>query len=208
MLRFKDFVNKNLNRFDFDKFKLDCAPFLEALKGSKNALYHGNRHGPETWSIETVNKNRLPRTTPILVSKAVDEFFNEKFGYAARSQSIFTSGSNSVAYVYGKGYVIFPIGEFRSLWSGAVDDLTAFHLHNAPFRVNYKDDSEEAIKEITEFVDLLKTLDWHYNSDLPDGINSGSEILISCDKFYCIRASDDLFTETILPWLKDERIII
>lgn len=90
-----------------------------------------------------------------------------------------------MAQTYGRLFAIFPIGKFE--WVCNTDhkygDLTdAYNKFKTEQGLDNKDNTATVL-----FMDELKKLKtWKHNEGLTECLNSGSEIMIKCDKFYAI----------------------
>lgn len=149
--------------------KRDCKPFIEENAG---VLLRGMRK--KSWSPfkQDVRQDRNPRNTRQAVQDVLDKWFDEKFGFKARSQAVFTTGSFPDARSYGTVYAIFPIGNFKYVWSTEIPDLF-FVTHNIS-----TDNPEEVIEKLEE-ADYKST-------DLEIAIKTGHEVMLSCKQYYAI----------------------
>lgn len=107
--------------------KHDCAAFLNStgvalyrgvkIEGSKSLedLGHGIFRGK-------VREDRKPADTSKEVHQALDNWFSLTFGIAARSGAIFCRTKNKAISQYGEPCLIFPIGEFKYVWSPYIAD--------------------------------------------------------------------------------------
>jgi hypothetical protein len=53
----------------------------------------------------------------------LDEQFKKKFGWKARSEGVFCVRSKQIAYNYGNPYSVFPIGNYKYIYSNKIHDL-------------------------------------------------------------------------------------
>jgi len=144
-MRFKSFIiegnSGNLNRYPtlsestsptfmsiMKKIHKDCKPFLKEWakpqkgKASVHLLFSG-RYSDNTFQKKKVRKDRIPSDTHIMIHKDMNDLYSKRFGYPARSTSLFCSGSLQTASIYGDPYVIFPLKKYKYLWSKEIDDL-------------------------------------------------------------------------------------
>jgi hypothetical protein len=74
-----------------------------------------------------VRDNRESKDSSSAFMAMYDNYFKDRFGYKARSQSLFTFFSEHTADQYkrpaGDVYMIFPRGEFKYIWSPYIADL-------------------------------------------------------------------------------------
>jgi hypothetical protein len=163
-----------------DAIKRDCQPFLKQIenqllfRGSIGALAKG-----EFFFKRDVRMDRVPKSTDQIFHDAMDKWFNKKFGFRARSAAVFTTGNYHEAFEYGGSkkdgtFAIFPIGDFRFVWSPKVTDL---FFEADPDKMG--EDAEKA----EEHLDTLNYKD----TDLPAAIRSRKEVMVSCKSYYMLR---------------------
>lgn len=120
MVRLKDFIlAEDGNDFDVDKFYADCGPFIKEIRGIKQKYLpkHGSIISPLGWEVRRIIAREKPRDTPIELHDIMNDYFEERFGWRARSESIFTTGDLATAARYGTVALCFPIGEnYQTLW--------------------------------------------------------------------------------------------
>ena len=157
--------------------KRDCQPFLK--EGKHYLVFRGMKNKAEYFK-QSVRQDRLSKNMPKAAHNLIDEWFEEKFGFKARSTAVFAVGDFHTARAYGPVYAIFPIGDFKYVWSGAVNDLFADIL---PY---IEDDDPKLLKNS---IDKFMSNAAYKNKNLLDGIDSNNEIMIHCDKYYAFRLS-------------------
>lgn len=162
MKTFKQFLDEAQKKIDAATaaqiIKRDCAYFLKnsgfnPTDVERTAIFRGS----DTISIEPgelkpipVNKNRRPLTTPIAIHTAADEYMEKQFGVKFRSQSVFVSPDAGIAEEYSrKTFLVFPIGEFKYLWSPTVQDF---------YYIAQRDGADVLITVANENPDLLTEL--------------------------------------------------
>ncbi|WP_407305210.1 hypothetical protein [Acinetobacter sp.] len=156
----------------------DCKPFLSQANGG--LLYRGMRSAvgekAVVFSKKTPRTDRKPRNTDIRLHKIMDDWFNEKFGVKARSEAVFCTGDFIDALSYGAAYAIFPIGDFKFIWSEYINDLFIAARRNP-----------------STLLDTLKDANYK-TTNLPEAIESDHEIMISCKEYYalCVQSPSDI----------------
>ena len=153
-----------------------CQPFLKQMKSSnfenENLLYSGRRTGSQ-FAKKKVRKNRRPKDTPLDIHEWVDEWFYNKFGIRARSNTVFCINNRNYAMTYGKAYVVFPIGKFEVIWSHAIEDL--YDKATMDMGLEYWKN------------DFLSTYTKTYKKgDLQGALKSGHEIMLHCKEYYML----------------------
>lgn len=103
----------------------NCQPYLkQALKDKRYPLFiFSGRNYKGDWFKGKVRTDRRPTDTNLELHNDLNKEFVKKFGYPVRSASIFCSGDQGVAESYGDSYFIFPIGNFKFVWSPDISDL-------------------------------------------------------------------------------------
>ena len=172
----------------FDEFKKiierDCASYIKQV-GFKMPLYRGmEKVSNPAFIIETpdedvpvykkrVRLDRVPSAFSVEMHSMIDNWFNEKFQIKARSQTVFATGDKMDALLYGEAFIIFPIGEFKYVWSPNVADLFSKGLSSNPHELS------------------MQLQKYQYrDTDLEEAIKSDCEIMIKCDSYYAISSYD------------------
>lgn len=129
---------------DFDKIRELCGSFLkemENMKGDPDILFRGvknhllgvkfgDRMRCEKLSDRLYKypsrKDRLPSNTNETLTKIIDDYSKERFGFKMRSEGTFVTKRSKIAGYYGGPFVFFPVGDYKYVWSYLVDD---FYIH-------------------------------------------------------------------------------
>lgn len=188
-----------LQSFDLAKFEQDCQPWLNAMAGSTEPAWHGSKETFD-WEIRQMRVRPKPRNTPVDLHNSVNDYFESRFnGWRAREQGMFITGHANTAYGYGKLFTIFPIGNFKSLWSPEIEDLTSTY---SDFKsMNKKDtiwDDNAAAKDLT--LDYVQKCKWYLDEKVKEGLMDGNEIIVNCEAFYIFN-KDLTYQKTIRPFL-------
>ena len=147
--------------------KRDCQAFIKSKPGG--LMFRGMKNKPRGIFIQDVRNDRNPRNMKLEVHEAADEWFHDRFGFKARSEAVFVSGELADAKSYGKAYAVFPIGEFKYVWSPDVGDLFILLHSTRPA------DVEEELNGAG-----------YMDTQLKHAISSGLEIMVQCKKYYAI----------------------
>lgn len=151
--------------------KRDCKPFLKECRDNMvlNLMMRGMKGKGDEIFKQSVRQDRKPLSMPGDKHKAFDDWSLEKFGFRARSQSVFVTGSYDDARSYGHPYAIFPIGDFEFIWSPEVGDLFMYHTtSNVDFDdLGYKD------------------------TDLKAALELENEIMVHCKEYYAVPITED-----------------
>lgn len=110
----------------------DCKKFIKEMVIPNKPLYRGlnniptnsSKMGKDFWKVK-VRKDRASTDMPDELHKYLDSQFKKKFGWYARSEGLFCTRSKTIAYNYGDLYSIYPIGNYKYLYSTKIDDLFA-----------------------------------------------------------------------------------
>lgn len=140
MTTFKEYLNEVENKtFDVEeaaKYVLkNCKKFLDeigylqdlSVKGgydfSPPAMYRGLM-GFDTDQIHLLDgeRRRKPVDSTMQLTKTLDSYFKEKFGYPYRTKGLFCSGAKTTAESYGHVYAIFPTDDYEYVWSTDITD--------------------------------------------------------------------------------------
>lgn len=121
-------------------------------------------------------QDRRPFTMNRKVHLALDEFFESRFEFKARSASAFCSGEFETAKTYGTVYAIFPIGPYKYVWSEIVSDLFL------EIRIDTSFPQDKITDKVFKIVDNLE----YQNTNLKEAIASGNEIMLSCSRYLAV----------------------
>lgn len=184
MKTFKQFLLEE-DQDIFELIKKDCQPFLEAangkflIRGAKSidgSKIYKDKNIQFSYSKRQVRKDRNPRETSKKDQAIQDEWFKDKFGVKARSESLFclSEYKKYLAYGYGKGNVcsIFPIGEFKIIWSPKIKDLFG----------ELSEYSNITANEIRSKLESANYID----TDIDSALESNCELMLICDEYYSL----------------------
>jgi len=185
--------------------KRDCQNWISELQypekifpyrgipGAKNALF----------MRKNTRRDRRPKDSTKHLHDIWDEWFNKKFGFNARSQSIFITGNRSEASNYGDIYLVYPIGKYYGYLStrGISDLLHQFPKLYIDAAQNDKEYGERLEQTKTpgyesrlDKLDVFQTMDektdYVQDKNLTEFIKAGSEIMVQCDSYYALYADD------------------
>ena len=197
-MKFKITESANLNNPEIviQFIKENCKPYLLAKGNYNGQLFRGQYDIDKNFFIGKVRKNREPERTELQLHFLLDKAFLKIFGWKARSQGLFVSGDWGTAATYGDPYVIFPIGEFKFVWSPDYADL-----YTVPILTGELTDDDPAVKKwkkankkgryeiLKQRPDILENfLKYDYtNKNLIKAIKSNNEIAVACEKYIAIK---------------------
>lgn len=185
------------------KMESACIPFLKEQGSRKNILWRGmsRRFELSNNHMVDVKKDRRPLDTQLELHHALDDWFLDNFGFRARSNAVFASGSENFALVYGDLYAIYPIGDFEYVWSPRIKDtlLLDQEANHLLARIEQKSgtkfDKEEWLEQKANIIIDLLEKGRYSDTNLKAAIASGSEIMIHCDKYYAFAKNDPVWQE-------------
>lgn len=163
----------------------ECSKYFHecGLLDENNQLWRGmHLDGKGFIRVDARKEKREPLHTPVAAHDIMNNFFKEKFGWAARD-GMFATGSRSLASQFGPLHAVFPIGDFNFLWSPEIKDATA-DFYIGDFN-NEQWEEDEGL--IAGFESKLAHTKWK-TDDLPAAINSKGEIMIDCDAYFVLSA--------------------
>lgn len=170
--------------------KADCKPYLKQRGGG--LLYRGMDSFADMLKIKP-RKLRKPKDMPLYAHKALDYFFNKKFGWKVRSQGVFCSARYNQAIIYGHGYSIWPIGKFDFVWSKDIKDLylTVVDVKNQILKDHNKTTALESLTQedvIKRTKPKLKQIVNTYKKTNLAGAIDGQygEIVLNCNSYYAV----------------------
>lgn len=179
---FKQFLQREQGQTAADLIRRDCKPFLRAIKGN-GFLYRGvNIPEDEPFELDdgtryyvkTVRQDRKPLSTSRHLSDIIDNWFNKKFGFRARSNAMFCKGERfnlGDISSYGESCIVFPIGPIQYVWAENIDDLYVLLLRFGDTV------AEETVHKWLDGKDYKTT-------DLEVAVKSDIEVMVKCNKYY------------------------
>ncbi len=189
--------------------KRDCQPYLRqnAFSLKQLAMYRGLEPGEAfTEQYPTVihkdirlNDRKVSDTDPL-----IHDFFNIQFTklYGAPFRnSMFANGNAGMVFQYGRVYIVFPIGEFKFLWSDVVDDLYVSISNETwnvfPNGVPETHKLRDSLKPEQALYKYLNPIAKSYRTDdLMSAIASSKEIMIRGSSYYGIAKPKTAGTNT------------
>lgn len=188
-MRLNNYLNENRLHVDqldqlIDTIKKDCGPFLSQVKGK--VTYPLVRSGkPFVREIKLIRKvartDRKAKHTKQETSDFYDELFFKKFGWKPRKEGVFCWGRERQWVNSIESFFMFPIGDFKFIWSPKISDLYA------ALPLSFKGASlpEVVTHVMSEYTD----------KNLAAAINSEFEISIKCKEYYllAVRNNKDIF---------------
>lgn len=137
-ISFKHFLAESEGESPEDAAKFvfeNCKPFLKESDFNFNpatgeplhALYRGGTYYSENkFMVEYPGgRNRKPVDSSQRLHDLLDEYLEKYFMFPYRSKGLFCTGSRKTAKEYGKPVLIFPIGNFKYVYSERIVDAYA-----------------------------------------------------------------------------------
>ena len=118
----EEFYEATGNQYTWDFVKQRCAPWFKAIGDYHELIWRGMKN-TDSYGTKKVRQDRIPTDTPIFVHDAIGNMFKENYGWNPRSNAMFCSTSEEDVGQYGARYMVFPIGQFKFMWSKRVPDL-------------------------------------------------------------------------------------
>jgi hypothetical protein len=200
MTTFKQFILENTEPDLAQIIKTHCGQFLresaceKMYRGVKSVDFESStksfgkvKDTDVVYFTGTPRTDRKPKDTNQLVHDLANDWFEVQFGWPARSEGLFCSGSWSTASMYGRPCLVFPMDGYKYIWSNEVSDFyTDFDdIYEAVIEeYDHRSDFEEAL--ITSLNDFLGNAKFR-DTRLADGIKSCSEIMIKCKSYILSR---------------------
>ena len=177
-----------------------CQPYLNRVDHkpiSEFPLYRGIKHTSNQPFVAKTERleYRVPADTPELLHHRINNFFEQNYGAPFRN-AVFANGDYSQVGEYGDEYIIFPIGNFKTLWSPDFKDMwIAYHNYETSKKRNAQTGGHswhvyasangidpKSDPESIDFIDVLKNFEFR-TEELRNGIKSGKEIMVYCKQY-------------------------
>jgi len=123
MKKYITYINESIDTELTEVFK-NCAPYIKLLKECDGKmLYREGQYLVDDITEFEHNWYRRPKDTPLEVHEIMNDVFMKEFGWTARSGVFCYINTKYRESGYGKGYLLFPIGDFEYLWSDEIKDM-------------------------------------------------------------------------------------
>ena len=188
-----------------DNIHSDCQFYLSQIKGVDNGFPRDMQQSiawrgmskDKYWDSQIQLKDvrldgRNPKDTDVELHGYLNREFTELYGAPFRN-AMFMSGSMRDTLRYGTPFQVFPVGQFKFIWSPTVNDLwvEARELRRAQAMPSGHGDTEEQLKNEKyksavrkEFHD--KVIKSYNTSDMKAALASGKEIMVRCKQYYAV----------------------
>ena len=160
----------------------DCQPFIQQAQGG--VIFRGLSDNEPFIKKTARLDDRRPKDTGQERHNEFNKYFLKHFGENFRN-GVFVSGDSKIAEYYGNIYSIFPIGEFKFIWSPTVIDLaTQFNGKSTNIFKNII----QSFLYTDEYINshFLEKADYR-TTDLAQAIKSGHEIMLFAKEYYGLK---------------------
>jgi hypothetical protein len=165
----------------FPFLKKKAGKAIAAMKKAKKGMWRGILGtGLREFERKQVRTDRKPRDSAVDFSEMMDDYLQGTVGWRPRKEGMFLTGNRQEASRYGKMYLVFPVGNFKFVWSKKWKDTMEFFN---TIKFNEPDKMEDAIaNEMGNFS----------SSDLPAALKSNNEVVVQTPEYFAI-AEDWLY---------------
>ncbi len=193
----KEMTHDNFTEDDANKMvaliKRDCQPFIKEFKYQierRRFLYRG-MDSNITFATKTRRTNRKPVDMGHHLHDRLDSYFNEQFGWKARSSGVFVSTSDKQSELYGTVYMVFPIGKYLYVFNPSVGDLYGIDAREIKnmYAIGQDKKYPERFQETWDRFErriLSGYTDTGLNMMLWDFAHR-VEVMLNCDKYYVVK---------------------
>lgn len=123
-MRFQKFINEETDFDTIEKvLEQECSQIIEEYRKCGRILYRGTKKSIKDWKFITPRKNREPKDTPKEMHKILDDAFQKRFGWKARSEGVFALSDSMYVSEYGREYFFFPKDGYKYIWHPQIQDL-------------------------------------------------------------------------------------
>lgn len=171
----------------------DCSTFLQGIHYGQKLL-RGYKRSVSLIQKMKPRNDRVPRDMPEDLHKLLDMEFKKRFGFKARSEALFCGTNSNVTDEYGPTHYVFPIGDFKMVWSDEIDDIYTYLLDmdivrwgrwkdgkKQPNTSNMKTDEKK-----TEVYRALSTYR-HIVNNAEMALYGSHEVMVHCKEYYLVK---------------------
>ena len=194
---FGGMLDSKIMQDGFELIKRDCRPYLQQNKSPifRTPIFRGLGMLKVSDSIIIKKQVRLDyrqtKDMNVSIHIAMNDWMTKKFGEPFRN-GLFVSGSRNVVNMYGRTYIIFPIGNFTFLYHDKFSDIystySSFHwtyqddIGNTPDKKTMTKFSKKFVKHIAS----VNNGNWKQDT-IEQASMSKNEIMIRCKEYYAVR---------------------
>jgi len=201
-MKFQNFISEKFsdNQDELESIinniKKECKQIINLYKNVKTPIYRGIKGADRFFEKRNVRTNRQPRVINEESHKLLDKLFLKHYGWKARSEGLFC-GSNSVSRTwgdYGIIYIIFPIGNFKYIWTPNPEDGFWEYLVKLE---RYNKANLEVSNDFIENLDYAVKTDY-YDKDIEKPLNKlfhDFEVILKCKSYYAIKQRGDTWNK-------------
>jgi hypothetical protein len=184
-MKFQNYLIEEQKGLDYyiPKIQKECKPFLKEIKGARGTLTR-RQLAPGPIFKKVTRKDRKPLDSPLEFHNLVDDWFNKKFGWKARSSGVFCWGTPFPLLL--ENWMVFPAGNFRYIWSPKIHDLYG-HVESDFNMVNIGtlDTGEGSEQAYNIFFDNMSKT--YTDKNLKKSVVSSNEVMVDCKYSYLVR---------------------
>ncbi len=179
-MKFKQYLSESNGKTSIESILLtlykECLPYIKDTLNKRRRttfdifMYSGRSSNKDIFTGK-VRKDRMPKDSDQRVHDLLDQEFYYQFGWHARSNVLFTSGNYQQAKNYGKVYMIFPKGRYKSIYnpkySDVIDYMPEDTWENEVSEVlsNKKPDEDEALYQYNNSYGEGEGGTWWYDGE-------------------------------------------
>lgn len=182
--------------------KKDCKPYIKVCDGT--ILWRGAKEVIQYMEMKkkVPRSDRRPKDTNENLHNAIDDTLKSMFGWRPRSSGVFVTPDYEEASGYGIDvFAIFPIGNFKFIWSPEIPDLYG-HIsildypatrnpayYKAKLNISGKDVEKKLQEKLDEEQAEIRELCNKYtDKNFTQALKSKNEIMLGCKAYYIIEA--------------------
>lgn len=175
-----------------ERIKSECQPFLKEVQGRR--AYRGiQKSNPAAnYMKKEVRTDRQPLTSTRDQHDFIDGELYKKFGWHPRSEAMFVFGAptNFQLSVYGSIFMVFPIGQYKYVWSPDIRDL-------------YQDLPVDRKSYMQQWAERM--IPTYKDTGLKTALTMKDyEVMIGCKEYYAVRLlPDEPYKTKDMPVLKE-----
>jgi hypothetical protein len=200
-MRLKNFINEEDEtqaEILFDRIAIDCSEICEIYKEEKMFFFRGLKKSG-LWHKITPREDRKPLDTKKWAHRILDEYFQSRFGWKARSEGVFAVARYEKAGFYGREYIIFPLDGYKFVYSPDVLDLFSYPEEVVKSKIGgaeatkyfYSGGVDPTGANLKRVKDVIFTeLDKKHYTDKNLGEAKWGEVMFKCKAYYAINRKE------------------
>jgi len=176
-----------------DTLKSKCSKYYNEVKKNGHVFFRGTYKVDwrEPITAITPRTDRRPKDTSKVLHNLIDDMLEKKFGWRPRSEGVFTTSHRGMVTSYGNQFSVWPIGDFKFVWSDETRDLFNWLRHTLKLSDSDMKNPTKVLKSTQDSKNMdkiKKLINSFQDINMTSAWKSGNEVVFKCKQYYLVNA--------------------